>query len=247
VRAAILAVALCGCSGAPSPTTAPPAKADVRTSRDAMVREVIALLDAGDVNGLLALADGRAAMALALDCKGNVNAERRVLKSEEKIALAAVRAKGSRLQVVDVDAGKTEVVKVGEQHRGCTVRTELTQERVKLKLRTNGDPAKGRVDLVKIGDRYYMLEAPRVDKQRPPNEAMGKFVAHIDRVCACPDMNCVTEATEAYGKEMGEWARVNAGRTAEAPTEDEMRMMEEATKRMTECTMRLAQQAQQNP
>jgi hypothetical protein len=258
MRIPLVMLALVGCGSAAPPAASSvgnklPPKADVRGSRDALLRETVSLLAAGDANALLALADLEEAITRSVECTGpdadssKDAIESQVRKLRETVAVAAVRAKGHALEIIEIEPGHASTVgKAGDKQGGCTLRAGLTYERVKLKLRVDGKPSTIRIELMNIADRFYVVDVSRqIVPDTSASEAMGYFQAHVERICACKDHNCVTAATEDYGKMMAEWARENAGRTAEAPSEEDKRMMEEVSNKMTDCLTKMS--AKGNP
>ncbi|MBX3157995.1 MAG: hypothetical protein KF773_18650 [Deltaproteobacteria bacterium] len=72
------------------------------------------------------------------------------------------------------------------------------------------------------------------------SDAMRRFCRHVERVCTCKDVDCITAHTETYGKEMAEWARDNAAKAAQPPSEEMKRVTEELVKELVECTTQIA-------
>ncbi|MBX3155078.1 MAG: hypothetical protein KF773_03690 [Deltaproteobacteria bacterium] len=250
----LLLVVLVGCGSAAPSSTGPArvapsvsAKPDVRGSREAMVREVVARIAAGDVDGLVAFADGKEALARAVECTGSDGDElrKRSAKEErrlhERMTKLAAASKGLAIEVVSLRERTEAALKAGEKDGDCTVKTDVTHERVKVSLRVGGKPAEMKLELLDLGGRYYVIEVPRRIKVDGDGdgEVITRFMTHVDQVCACADDACIVKVTEDFGREMAEWAKEHAGETATTPSEEDRRRVEEATARMTACTAKI--------
>ncbi|MCW5803944.1 MAG: hypothetical protein KIT31_16335 [Deltaproteobacteria bacterium] len=98
---------------------------------------------------------------------------------------------------------------------------------------------------IRCGDAGAELAVGSSDKkEKRPNEALVRFVGHVDKICACADGDCITKQTEAYGKEMTEWVRGQPGERLPEPTEAAKRAIEREAERMTGCTEKIVRSAQ---
>lgn len=78
-------------------------------------------------------------------------------------------------------------------------------------------------------------EAAAYDESEP----MRRFCTHVERICTCKDMDCVTAQTEVYGKEMAAWARDGA-KTVQPPSEEMKRLTEALVKELVDCSTLIA-------
>ncbi|MBX3155079.1 MAG: hypothetical protein KF773_03695 [Deltaproteobacteria bacterium] len=222
----LLLVVLVGCGSAATVVGNAAPKPDVRTSRDAMVREVVALLAAGDANALLALAD---AEALGPGC------HHRSRKRHERIALAAGRARGSVIEVVRIDP----VAGGNPRERECA-QLGVIFERMRVQVRIGGVLSTAAIGLVWFDGRYYLVDVPQRLGGPETAETTEKFLAYVDVVCACRDTACISDTEEAYRRETEVRMRSGAPWRTDPPTDEETDLLDDVTQRLADCTARIA-------
>lgn len=137
--------------------------ADPHGSRDALVRATFARMGAGDLEGLLELANKRPAYDSALACTGAPEDETAGLR--EHLAPPAQNGKGHTIEVLHVDlAEPVSTMGVGEQFsERCTTKVAIHWHSLTAKLRIraanrSGAPreATAWVNVYDIAGRWYL-------------------------------------------------------------------------------------------
>jgi hypothetical protein len=218
----------------------PPAAPGPPATRDALVAATLAAISAGDVDALARLADVDAIAARALACGTHEDNHAEIAKTRERIGELIARAKeggGVRVELEGVDRDKrTRVVEVGNEAGGhCTAKVRLVFHDLKLDINVttaNGiKPSHAKLLVLEAGGAWFLAMAPRLDAPGSMSSMMDKMREFTDKVCACKDKACV----DGVSDEMMRWAQDNAGKSDEAPSDEDMKLGAQLGEQMAKC------------
>jgi hypothetical protein len=245
-----------GCWGPPAQSTisnAPQPKTEPHASRDALVRETFALIIAGDLNGLVALAGDKDVYLRAIDCAGKPSErsegkfDRAVRRAHEAVAMAGIIMKGRSIEVLSIDAPEKSRVlaKASADEDGCTMKVDVVREHVTVKVRVvdrkhKMTERKVELEVLVLGDRYYIQRVPKSIAAGSMDEFADYFSGVVDRVCACKDLDCSTKVMEDYTKYAVEVVKEHGDDKPEEPDPEVAKRFSDLTKKMTDCMAKFA-------
>ncbi len=153
-------VALVACSSPPVPK-AGGSPADPHGSRDALVREIVARLGAGNVDGLAALVPHKAGLDRVITCDRPDRVDADQAARREALQETAKNFKGLALEVVAITGSKDDspsTQPAGEPFiEGCTLSVPIRWEPLDVKVRGAGRESSLWVNVYEIAGRWYLV------------------------------------------------------------------------------------------
>lgn len=217
------------------------------SSPKGVAEAALVALSAGDTDKLAALADIENLYKSFVKCDENEADEspaELAAKEKSRFAKSAEKAKGLKLKLVELpdfdNLGKDHVMampKGTKVAKGCASTAEATIYNGKMKVSVqDGDkPAVERdveLDLIKIDGKFYLAQAPRVDKSSDSSAQIAKMTELRDRMCACADLGCASKVSD----DMAAWAQANSAQMNETmPSDDDMKKLMAISEELTKC------------
>jgi len=251
-------VAACGGAAPPSPSpVANKTEAPVSVARDQVLQTAIHALVAGDVEGLMALADPKGLFDNAIGCNDHeLGATARQLETKLRgdFTSAIDKAKGAEVEVVSIkneargwthnsrhDRNATFVAKGGSVSSECTARTDLVFHEAAVRVRNgHGNDAREstvRFDLVAAQGHWYLLRVPK-NLAVSADDPISKMEFFEKQMCDCKDKACADKVNEDMTRWGTEMAR-SASYDDERPDPDMAKRAADIMTKYTECMTKL--------
>jgi hypothetical protein len=108
-----------------------------------------------------------------------------------------------------------------------------------------------------LSDKKLYRKIERLDEERKKcrdkakkgdsSEILDMYERFADRACLCKDAECTRKVSDDMSKDMSEWAKRNAGSTADKPDPDLTKKLEVIMKRFTDCYTKAAMASSATP
>ncbi len=261
-----IVVVACGGAPTPAPTQVSNSATSVQpVTRDEVITRAMAAMTAGDVDGLMSLADLDGLFDRALSCADDQPGDsKRKFASRLRDGFAD-SIKGIRDAKIELTSIENEVdvggavwghgttdrphnadflAKDGRVSSKCTARTDLTVHEARIRVRkTQGGKQRDRelsVYLIAEAGRWHLVRMPGKLDADNITDVMEDF---SQRMCACKDKACADRIQDEFTK----WAtEISKKMSNQRPDPEVVKRTTDIMSRYTECMTKLFMNAANN-